>query len=172
MINCWLAIVFSFLGFCFSVAAQQTNQLTQTETITLGQQQRLAAPNTALTLAVYRPEIFGALNWSALFHDLPVLSQKKISSVGLVSAVEGEKTNASAALRAGLPPDIMGLRLDPAYSFGEVGVFYGRSSGKFSGDEFETYIMGGVGNEKFQITAGASYETSSIRVPRFRSFNP
>ncbi len=172
MVKFSLVIALSFLSFCFSVAAQQTNQLRQTETITLRQQQRIAAPDTALTLAVYRPEIFGGLNWSALFHDLPVLSQKKISSVGLVGAVEGEKTNASAALRAGLPHDLVGLRLDPAYSFGEVGVFYGRSSGKFSGEEFETYIMGGVGNEKFQITAGAAYETSSIRLPRFRSFNP
>ena len=167
-----LVIAFSFLSFSFSVVAQQPNQSRQTETIALAQQQRIAAPDNALNLAVYRPENFGALNWSALFHDLPVLRQKKISSVGLVSAVEGDRTNAAAALRAGLPGDLAGLRLDPAYCFGEVGVFYGSSSGKFGGEQFETYIMGGVGNEKFQITAGASYETSSIRVPRFRSLNP
>jgi hypothetical protein len=32
--------------------------------------------------------------------------------------------------------------------------------------------VGEVGNDKFQITAGASYEESSVRFPRFRSFGP
>jgi hypothetical protein len=53
------------------------------------------------------------------------------------------------------------------YAGGEVGVLYGKSSGKF-GREFEQgYIIGSVGNDKFQITAGASYENSNGRVPRW-----
>ena len=44
---------------------------------------------------------------------------------------------------------------------GEIGFFYGHSaSGKFSGDEFGSYIMGGVGNEHLQINVGAAYEES------------
>ena len=30
----------------------------------------------------------------------------------------------------------------------------------------QSYIVGTVGNDKFQITAGASYEESSFRIPR------
>jgi hypothetical protein len=56
--------------------------------------------------------------------------------------------------------------LNPVYYGGEVGVFYGHSSGKFGGDEFGTYIEGGVGNDKFQINAGASYQEWNGRVPR------
>ena len=47
------------------------------------------------------------------------------------------------------------------YVGGEVGVLYGRSSGKFGGSEFESYIIGTVGNEHVQISAGASYQEST-----------
>ena len=44
---------------------------------------------------------------------------------------------------------------------GEIGFFYGHSaSGKFSGDEFGSYIMGGVGNDHLQINVGAGYDES------------
>jgi hypothetical protein len=43
---------------------------------------------------------------------------------------------------------------------------YGHSSGKFGGDEFGTYIDGVVGNDKFQINAGASYQEWNGRFPR------
>ena len=49
---------------------------------------------------------------------------------------------------------------------------YGHASGKFGGDDFSTYIVGEAGNDKFHITVGASYEESSGRLPRFRSFEP
>ena len=35
-------------------------------------------------------------------------------------------------------------------------------------DEFGTYIEGGVGNDKFQINAGASYQKWNGRAPRLR----
>jgi hypothetical protein len=61
---------------------------------------------------------------------------------------------------------------DRVYYGGEVGVLYGRWSGKGGGDMWETYIVGTVGNDKFQITAGASYDewSGSGRGVRFRSF--
>ena len=61
---------------------------------------------------------------------------------------------------------MVSLPLNPVYYGGEVGVFYGHSSGKFGGDEFGTYIEGGVGNDKFQINAGASYQEWNGRFPR------
>jgi len=53
------------------------------------------------------------------------------------------------------------------YVGGEVGFLYGRSTGKFGGDYKQAYIIGEVGDDKFHISAGASYEESSWRVPRF-----
>jgi len=58
--------------------------------------------------------------------------------------------------------------LNPVYYGGEVGGIYGHSSGKFGGDEFGTYIEGGVGNDKFQINAGASYQEWNRRALRLR----
>jgi hypothetical protein len=48
---------------------------------------------------------------------------------------------------------------------GEMGASYGFSTGKYGGESEAGYIVGGVGNDKFQITAGASYENSNFRVP-------
>jgi hypothetical protein len=60
--------------------------------------------------------------------------------------------------------------LNPIYYGGEVGVLYGRWSGKGGGDMWQTYVVGTVGNDKFQITAGAAYEEWNGRGLRLRSF--
>ena len=62
--------------------------------------------------------------------------------------------------------------LSRVYCGGEVGFLYGRWSGKGGGDMWETYIVGTVGNDNFQITAGASYDewNANGRSVRFRSF--
>jgi len=45
------------------------------------------------------------------------------------------------------------------WSGGELGFYYGHSaSSHFSGDEWGSYIMGGVGNDHMQINVGAGYE--------------
>ena len=54
------------------------------------------------------------------------------------------------------------------YSGGEVGFYYGHSAGKWSGDEFGSYIFGTVGDDRFQVTAGASYQESNFHFPRGR----
>jgi hypothetical protein len=70
------------------------------------------------------------------------------------------------------PAEMQNSSLDPVYYGGEVGVLYGRWSGKGGGDMWQTYIMGTVGNDKVQITAGASYDewSGNGRGLRFRSF--
>jgi hypothetical protein len=62
--------------------------------------------------------------------------------------------------------------LNPIYYGGEVGFLYGRWSGKGGGDMWETYVVGTVGNDKFQITAGAAFDewNGTGRSVRFRSF--
>ena len=54
------------------------------------------------------------------------------------------------------------------YAGGEVGFMYGKSTGRFGGEYTRAYIIGEVGNDKVQITAGASYEESNVRFPRSR----
>jgi len=71
------------------------------------------------------------------------------------------------------PDEMLSSSADPVYYGGEVGFLYGRWSGKGGGDMWETYIVGTVGNDKFQITAGASYDewNANGRSLRFRSFS-
>jgi hypothetical protein len=71
-----------------------------------------------------------------------------------------------------LPGELMAPPSDLIYYGGEIGILYGHSIGKGSGDMLETYIQGAVGNEHFQITAGAAYEQSSGSTVKFRSSNP
>ena len=70
------------------------------------------------------------------------------------------------------PEEMLSSSASPVYSGGEVGFLYGRWSGKGGGDMWETYVVGTVGNDKFQITAGASYDewNTNGRSVRFRSF--
>jgi hypothetical protein len=70
------------------------------------------------------------------------------------------------------PEEMLSSPLNPVYCGGEVGFLYGRWSGKGGGEMWETYVVGTVGNDKFQITAGASYDewNGSGRGVRFRSF--
>jgi hypothetical protein len=176
------AIVFGlgFLGFCFPLVAQQTL-------------------DTGSALVLYRPAIFSTVDSSVLLHSLPVLSlldgqRLPVSSemgrlgrtpLNLFSdaplrAAEVRKINVATVYRtdrkdSGLEGkdssgEIMSSPLNPLYYGGEVGFLYGHSTGKFSGDVFETYMVGTVGNDKFQITVGTSYEESNGRLQGFRSF--
>ena len=52
------------------------------------------------------------------------------------------------------------------YAHSEIGLMYGRSSGKFDREVEAGYILGTAGNDKFQITAGAAYERSTGHVQR------
>ena len=69
-------------------------------------------------------------------------------------------------------PEEMLSSSNPIYYGGEVGFLYGRWSGKGGGDMYESYVVGTVGNDKFQITAGASYDewNPNGRSVRFHSF--
>ena len=86
--------------------------------------------------------------------------------------VHGSNGNDLGANGKDSPAEMPSSSLNPVYYGGEVGVLYGRWSGKGGGDMWQTYIEGTVGNDKFQITAGASYDewSGNGRGLRFRSF--
>jgi hypothetical protein len=164
--------VFALLGFCLSLNAQQADRGTPA--------------NATSALSLDRADIFNGVDGSALIHSLAMpmplqqshyLASTQLSRMGmapldvvpLAYLTDGEtaKVNASARYQTSAPARMTESRVDPVYTGGEIGVLYGRSSGKYGGDEFQSYIFGTVGNEHFQISAGAAYEESSIRIPRF-----
>ena len=63
-----------------------------------------------------------------------------------------------------------GVELRPAdrlHAGGEIGFVYGRSSGKY-GFEYEGgYVIGELGNDKFHLTVGTTYERYNWRAPRW-----
>ncbi len=52
------------------------------------------------------------------------------------------------------------------YFGGEIGFLYGKSTGKYGREDFQSYIIGTVGNDKFSITAGYLHQESSGRIPQ------
>jgi hypothetical protein len=174
--KCTLVFAAGFLSLFFSAAAQET----------------LDAPST---LSLYRPDVFSTVDSSALIHQLPVfalldgqrlpvstdLGRMGIAPLNLFPAAffVPASTQQAKAVRTNAPADakdslieVISSPLHPVYAMGEVGVLYGRWSGKSSGDLWESYMLGAVGNDKFQITVGAAYEESSGHFPRFRTFVP
>jgi hypothetical protein len=194
-----LVVGLGFLTVCFPVAAQQTNP-SEPETIAPKQLRRSSVFDVASAVALSRPEIFTNIDSAVLIDDLALLAlldgRLPVSTalgrmgmapldlfpVAFFRALDGQKVNAALVHRTDRkdsgtegkdsPGEMMSSSLSPVYYGGEVGILYGRWSGKFGGDFLQTYIVGQVGNEKFQITAGAAYEESSGRALRFRSFTP
>ncbi len=69
-----------------------------------------------------------------------------------------------------LPAEMLDSPLSHVYYTGEVGFVYGQWSGKGNGDYVGSYIWGQAGNDKFQITAGASFEDWSGNSPKIRAY--
>lgn len=144
----------------------------------------------------YRPELFSTVDSSNLVRDLAmrdfldgrVPGSTTLGRMGTARAVDIEMTpttpNASPKKQKGNV--IVGPVKDPkdgkefssteslaieraslSWTGGEVGVYYGHSaSGHYSGDEFGSYILGGVGNDHLQINVGAGYEESTVHFRR------
>lgn len=187
MIQRTLAAFCGLLGLCAPLFAQQTNAMPRgfDDTITLDQLRSTGAVNTTSALTLLRSDLFSAANGSVLIHGLPALTlldgrrladssamgQMGLGSLDLVplaflQAVEVQKVGATPRYGADAPGGVVNLRLNRDYSGAEAGFFYGRSDGKFGREDMQAYILGGVGNDKTQISAGASYERWSGRIPR------
>ena len=171
-----LLFVLGFVALCLPVAAQQTSSLEQT--ITLKQ------------LSLYQPEILGTADCSTLLQGLPTpallyarylptsseLGQMGTEPVDLVSDVSYTvaevdriivRPDHSKDSTKDVPAEAMNPPSDPIHYGGEVGFLYGHASGKFGGDLLDTYMVGTVGDDKFQITVGASYQESNQRIRRW-----
>ena len=138
----------------------------------------------------YRPELFAIVDGSTLLSDLPInqylggrlpgstmLGRMGSSadgnfSTGLVSA-EPEPRTKSKTLSGPVrdPKDgkdyssVESMAAEKAsltWTGGEVGFMYGHASGKWGGDIFNSYIVGGVGNDHLQINVGAAYQETNF----------
>jgi hypothetical protein len=155
-----LFAVAGFFGLCLSMSAQQTQRPEQLpfDGTTLD---RPWVRTPSLTLedreSFFFSTAFGSMRTTEDF--LPAYSPWEPQSVAL--------PNASG--RRNPVDNVVDLRaLDRVQFGGEIGFLYGKSSGKYGREDFQTYIIGTVGNEKFSITAGYLYQESSGRVPRWR----
>lgn len=175
--------ILGLLSICSPLVAQEGDF----DTITRDSLQLMGEIDTAPALALNRPDLFSTVNGLLLIHSLPVttfldgrrfpisgdsnrmgISPLEIIPVAFLSAVRVQKTSTSPLLATDAPGGIVDLRLRRVSSGGEAGVFYGGSGGKYGREDFSAYILGGVGTENFQISAGAAYENSSGRVQSYR----
>jgi hypothetical protein len=190
MIKRALVIAFGFLGFCFPLMAQQTKRVERPKNETRTPRQlRTSALDTPVRLTLSRPEVFSAMQGSsftdayltlALFNGPRLPASSELDSTGMApldpfqddlpSAAELQQANSAPVDGKDLPSEIVSPPFSPFYYSGEVGVFYGRSSGKFEREIMETYFLGQIGNDKFQITVGGAYGESNVNGPRYRSF--
>ena len=188
MIGRVLSIAAGLLGICFAVAAQQANSSGPTQS------------EHAAALSLYQPKILSVKNSSLLFRKGPVrawsdggqlVSESALAEIGMVSldlfpvaylppnasgaatAKKGSATSDSSTGNFGPDgKDFTGMMspADQVYYGGEVGILYGRWTGKGGGDLMQSYILGTVGNDKFQISVGAEYEESSGHSARYHSY--
>ena len=69
-----------------------------------------------------------------------------------------------------LPAAMLDSPLSHVYYTGEVGFVYGQWNGKGNGDYVGSYVWGQAGNDKLQISAGASFENWSGNSTKIRAY--
>jgi outer membrane receptor protein involved in Fe transport len=172
MIKRAAAAVLGLLAVCLPLAAQQNDF----ETISVEEFDKTGALDAAAALTLARPDVFSTVDGTLLLHSLSVTTLLdgrrfpisgdtgrifEMFPIAFLTGVDVHKFNSPVAYGTNAPGGAVNLRLNRFSSGGELGVFYGKGEGKYGGDLFQSYITGGVGNDKFNISAGAMYEESS-----------
>jgi hypothetical protein len=195
-----LALALGLFGVCLPVAAQQSKHsgsahhrlatsavtpLDRVSDLSIYQPQILNGSNSSLLLhnGPVRAWTDGGqlVSESALVQIgmAPLgLFPVAYSAPGDVGPVPARKSSAGSNSRPenlpadgkDLPAEVIGSPLSQVYYTGEVGFVYGQWSGKGSGDYVGSYVWGQVGNDKFQINAGASFDNWSGSSPKIRAY--
>jgi hypothetical protein len=144
-----LSAVAGFFGLCLSLSAQQVQSPEQL----LFNGSTLDRP--FLTLADQeRFSFMTAFRWQTPVDFLSPFNP--VESRSVASPILSDRENSL--------DDVVEIRAtDRIHASGQVGFLYGKSSGKYGREDFQTYIIGTVGNEKFSITAGYLRQESSGR---------
>ena len=176
------AAVVGVLGFCLPVVAQQIRSASDADTILREELEETGAVETGAAVTLARGDIFRGVDSAALIHGLPVLTlldgrrfpiSTELGRMGVVDfpvaflrAVEVQPVGSSPRHGSDGPGGVVNLQTNRLRMGGEVGFFYGRSDGKYDREDYSAFIIGGVGTDRFNITAGMSYHESSGRLPR------
>jgi hypothetical protein len=150
-----LSAVAGFFGLCLSLSAQQTQS----------PEQLLFDGGT-----LYRPSLSLADQDRFFFSTSFGAMQAASDFLPTFSPMGPRRVVAPATLDSKDSPDnVMEFKsTDRIRAGGEVGFLYGKSTGKYGREDFQTYIIGTVGNDKFSITAGYLHQESSGQVSRWR----
>ena len=148
-----------FLGLCLSASAQQPQspEQIQTESFALNRPYPNLPP---LSLAdrelFFFSTAFGGMQSTADF--LPPFNP--IEGPNFYYPVSPSRRNSfnNVEMRPA----------DTVHFSGEMGFLYGKSSGKYGREDFQSYIFGTVGTDKFSITAGFLHQESSGRALYWR----
>ncbi len=171
------------LSMAMALLGLSLRPLPAQETLAADELSLTSATEAASALALSRPDLFGTIDGSLLLHGLPALTlldgrrfpiNQELGRMGrgpfdlfplaFLSSVATQPHGAAPRSGSDAPGGVVDLQLKRGvYTGGELGVFYGKSGGKFSREDKSAYIIGTVGNDKVQITAGASYQESSGR---------
>lgn len=157
MTKCALSAFAGFIGLCHGLSAQETQRPDQLgfDGSTLDR----SYPRLPSITLEDRERFFFSTGFGSIQPTMGFLSPYSAVEPQAIAfpTTHGRRTSSD---------NVVEMRpLDRIRTGGEVGFLYGRSSGKYGREDFQTYIIGTVGNDYFHITAGASYETSSGRVP-------
>jgi len=151
-----LAVGFSLLLVCLPLFAQRTLADNTLESLNTSQPQF-----SALSLANPQPFSFpSAIDW---IEAAPAEFLSPLPATGASITTTAAARLPDSAKEVG---DLANRNLFD-YTHGEIGVLYGHSVGKFDRDVEAGYILGSVGDDRFQISVGATYERWSGRFPRF-----
>lgn len=184
-----LSVAAGLLGVCFAVAAQQTNwrgaaQNDHATALSLSQPKFFSAKDSSILFhkgPVYAWSDGGRLASNNALAEIGMASLDVFpvaylppNTSGVATARKGSAASDSPLGNFGTDgKDFPGTMMSPpdqVYYGGEVGVMYGRWTGKGGGDLMQSYIMGTVGNDKLQISVGAEYDESSGRSARYHSY--
>ena len=189
MIRRGVCVAVGLVGVCFAVAAQQANwrgatQNDHTSALSLYKSDIFSEKDSSLLFhkgplhtwsdggRLASNNALAEIGMASL--DLFPVAYLPPNASGVATARRESATADSPAGNFGTDgkdlPGNMILPSDQVYYGGEVGILYGRWTGKGGGDLMQSYIMGTVGNDKFQISAGAAYEESSGHSARYHSY--
>jgi len=189
MIRRVLSVAAGLLGVCFALAAQQANWRGSTQNdhasaLSFYQLKIFSAKESSLLFhkgPVYAWSDGGRLASNNALAKIGMASLDLFPVAYVPPNASGPATARKASAAADSPSgnfgpdgkDLPGMMMslpDQVYYGGEVGILYGRWTGKGGGDLMESYILGTVGNDKFQISVGAEYQESSGHSARYHSY--
>ena len=189
MIRRGLSVAAGLLGVCFALAAQQTSwrgeaQNNHATALSLYQPKIFSAKDSSLLFhkgpvhawsdggTLVSENALASIGMASI--DLFPVAYLPPNPSGLATARRGTATADSPPGNFGIDgkdlPGNMMLPSDQVYYGGEVGVMYGRWTGKGGGDLMQSYILGTIGNDKFQISVGSEYDESSGHSARYHSY--